>query len=332
MPIPSIYDLSPDALRALDFSRPLFVQASRPPHFDEVLEVVHARLDLPWDRSTLLTSVTYPHRPSSRATLVVRDDDRLTDRTVAHVPGLAHGAFSVIVLTSTVQASDRYAAMRYQSNLACFAHAAEPTPVVVVTGEGQIVPAREMFQIVDQRVGGVTLTGNIQIAQTETNALFEAARTRADGHVVELGRFSGGTAMLLAQAGRASGRPGVVSADIERLPAAEYFFRVNGLAEDITLLHGDSLALAREWPSLVTDPRIGLLFIDADHGYDAVARDLAAWTPYLVEGGTLALHDVGSPDCGVGRAVYYHLAHNPAFGGRRLVTAMFFCQRERRAA
>jgi predicted O-methyltransferase YrrM len=39
-----------------------------------------------------------------------------------------------------------------------------------------------------------------------------------------------------------------------------------------------------------TDP-IGLLFIDAEHSYRAVKRDFAMWTPKVVAGGTVCLHD-----------------------------------------
>ncbi len=42
----SVYDLHLDRLKALDFSRPLFVQASPAEQFSELVDVIHERLAL----------------------------------------------------------------------------------------------------------------------------------------------------------------------------------------------------------------------------------------------------------------------------------------------
>lgn len=39
------------------------------------------------------------------------------------------------------------------------------------------------------------------------------------------------------------------------------------------------------------DQPIGLLFIDAEHKYEAVKRDFADWSPKVIEGGTICMHD-----------------------------------------
>lgn len=36
---------------------------------------------------------------------------------------------------------------------------------------------------------------------------------------------------------------------------------------------------------------VGLLFIDGDHSYEGVRRDLSSWLPRVVNGGTVAFHD-----------------------------------------
>jgi predicted O-methyltransferase YrrM len=333
MPIyPSIYDRSLDALGAYDFSRPLFVQACRPPQFDEIVDLLHHRLSLTREKSTLLTSATYPRRSWETAAHVVRADERLSERTASLDRAVEWNSRTVAVITTTVPYGSPYAAMRHNGNIACFSHAIEPLPAILVNAEGQIAAPRRLFEITERQVGGVSLVGNIQISHPETDALYAAALERPSGHVVEVGRFSGGTAMVLATAGRASRRRGITSVDIERLPAAEYFFAVNGLAEDIALLHGDSAALASEWGARTPDPGIALLFIDADHSYDGVVRDLTAWTRYLAPGGVLVLHDVGSPDCGVARAIHYFVANNADFAGLRQVDTMLFCERSRARA
>jgi predicted O-methyltransferase YrrM len=333
MPIyPSIYDLSLDALGAYDFSRPLFVQASRPPHFDEVLDVLHHRLGLRRENSAMLTSPAYPRRHWETADQYVRAEERLSARTPELNADAEWNRRTVAVVTTTVSYGSPYAAMRHNGNIACFCHAIEPVPAILVNTEGQIAAPRRLFEITEREVGGVSLVGNIQISHPEMDALYAAALERPAGHVVEVGRFSGGTAMVLAAAGRAAGRPGITSVDIERLPSAEYFFEVNGLDGDIALLHGDSAALAAEWGARTPDPGIALLFIDADHSYDGVVRDLTAWTRYLVPGGALVLHDVGSPDCGVARAVHYFVANNSDYAGLRQVDTMLFCERRRARA
>lgn len=55
-----------------------------------------------------------------------------------------------------------------------------------------------------------------------------------------------------------------------------------------------------------TNP-IGLLFIDAEHSYKAVKRDFAMWTPKVVEGGTVCLHD-------------YHRGHSTKQGVKQIVS------------
>jgi predicted O-methyltransferase YrrM len=324
--LPSIYDLTIEPLRAWDFSRPLFVQASRAPEFDELVDVLHVRLGLAPERSTILTNAAYPPRASWRGQHLRNPEPRLSDGTAAFVADLVRDPFSVLVTTTTAH----NLAMRFHSNVACFCHAMEPTPSLVVNRDGQFATARDFFLIADHVVGTATFVANILGSQMEAEALFEAARKRPRGQVVEIGRFSGGTAVLLALAARQSGQPGVISIDMLRLPAAEYFCRVNGVEADVQLLDGASHEIAACWRDRQPVPDISLLFIDADHSYEAVARDIAAWVPYVVDGGTIALHDSCTADCGVAKAVYYHLRGRDGFGNFRQVGSMVLSERESR--
>jgi len=65
----------------------------------------------------------------------------------------------------------------------------------------------------------------------------------------------------------------------------------------VKILKGDSVAMADH----VEDDSLDFIFIDADHRYDGVVRDLAAWVPKLKPGGLLSGHDIHLP--GVLRAV-----------------------------
>lgn len=68
-------------------------------------------------------------------------------------------------------------------------------------------------------------------------------------------------------------------------------------SDRLTILRGDSVDMA----SHVVDGSLDIVFIDADHRYEGVLRDLAAWTPKLKEGGVLCGHDIHLP--GVIRAL-----------------------------
>lgn len=48
--------------------------------------------------------------------------------------------------------------------------------------------------------------------------------------------------------------------------------------------------------------RVGFLFIDGDHAYDAVVRDWRTYAPLMAPGGVVAMHDVGWAE-GVQRVV-----------------------------
>lgn len=56
---------------------------------------------------------------------------------------------------------------------------------------------------------------------------------------------------------------------------------------------------------------VNLIFIDADHGYDFVKRDIEAWYPKMAKGGVMLFHDYDQTSPGVIRAVdEFLLAHN----------------------
>lgn len=67
----------------------------------------------------------------------------------------------------------------------------------------------------------------------------------------------------------------------------DFLSNTNGL--NVTPLKGGTLDIARFW----TRP-IGLLFIDAGHGFDDVFRDYKAWSPFVT--GYIAFHDY-DPEC-----------------------------------
>ena len=66
------------------------------------------------------------------------------------------------------------------------------------------------------------------------------------------------------------------------------------------IVRGDSAQTAEK----VADGTLDFVFIDADHSYEGVCRDIQAWLPKVKSGGWIGGHDYGDPAFpGVERAV-----------------------------
>jgi len=86
-------------------------------------------------------------------------------------------------------------------------------------------------------------------------------------------------------------------------------YNTKAFGKRLKVLRGDS----QEMAAFVEDNSLDIIFIDADHRYDAVKGDILAWIPKLKSGGLLSGHDYSLP--GVNKAVhelidekYHHLA------------------------
>ena len=67
----------------------------------------------------------------------------------------------------------------------------------------------------------------------------------------------------------------------------------------LTVLEGISWDMAEK----VKDGSLDFVFIDANHSYECVAKDIKAWTPKLHPGGMLCGHDFSEKRAGVIKAV-----------------------------
>ena len=82
---------------------------------------------------------------------------------------------------------------------------------------------------------------------------------------------------------------------------------------------------------LVDDKSLDLVYIDADHSYEATKKDIEMWELKVREGGILCGHDYGSPDWpGVKQAVdeiytdFNLLLENQFYGKPKLLTNVWW--------
>ena len=160
------------------------------------------------------------------------------------------------------------------------------------------------------------------LSETEAHKLYDLAQRTSPGDaLIELGAFMGRSTAALAYGLTTGSLPTagrlVVSIDTwvgtKDSPDAELhsgILRQHGVT-DLLDLHFDNMAArnlahvtrrlrgttvpygvewAREWHVTA-----GLVFIDADHRYEAVKADFESWMPLVRTGGYVAFHDAWAP-------------------------------------
>ena len=75
-----------------------------------------------------------------------------------------------------------------------------------------------------------------------------------------------------------------------------------------------------EMANLVEDNSLDFIFIDADHGYDSVKKDIIAWVPKVKRTGLIIGHDITLP--GVTQAVRELIPHH-----KKTVAKIWFCKK-----
>jgi MMP 1-O-methyltransferase len=161
----------------------------------------------------------------------------------------------------------------------------------------------------------------------EGDALYEAAVTAASaiGHpMVEIGSYCGRSTVWLGAAARAVGTvvfavdhhrgseenqagwehhdPSVVDArtgQMDTMPTFRDTIHDAGLEDVVVAVVGQSPTVARYW----TTP-LSFVFIDGGHGEEPARNDYESWSPHVVVGGTLAIHDVFPDPADGGRPPY----------------------------
>ena len=83
---------------------------------------------------------------------------------------------------------------------------------------------------------------------------------------------------------------------------------VNPYRMNLKILRGVSWEMAEQ----VDDGSLDFIFIDADHGYKSVKKDILAWAPKVKKGGLISGHDINLP--GVYQAVQELIQDSKAAG------------------
>lgn len=72
-----------------------------------------------------------------------------------------------------------------------------------------------------------------------------------------------------------------------------------GVREVIKDIKGDTWEVASQFE----DNSVDFVFIDADHNYESVKKDILSWLPKMKKGGIMSGHDYFNNTCGVKQAV-----------------------------
>ena len=166
----------------------------------------------------------------------------------------------------------------------------------------------------------------------EAEALYDAAWAAAPhGPLLEVGTYCGKSATWLGAAAASRGsvlftvdhhrgseenQPGWEWHDpelvdpavgvMDTLPFFRHTIHAAGLEETVIAVVGPSRTIAAAWRT-----PLAFLFIDGGHAAEHCIADYAGWTPHLMPGGVLAIHDVFPDPVDGGQAPYEHI-YSPA--------------------
>jgi Sulfotransferase family/Methyltransferase domain len=148
------------------------------------------------------------------------------------------------------------------------------------------------------------------LTRDEAELLFNVARSVQEGCIVEIGAYRGRSTVTLALGSVAGSRNPVFAIEphenftglfghqfgaIDRGHFMKHMVEY-GLFHIVRLINLSSHFLADSWPMPV-----GLIWIDGDHKYEAVARDFALWKGKLTAEADVVFHDAIDPESGPGR-------------------------------
>ncbi|MEL6149249.1 MAG: class I SAM-dependent methyltransferase [Chloroflexota bacterium] len=138
------------------------------------------------------------------------------------------------------------------------------------------------------------------LTRYEKQTLFRLAkRLPAGSNIVEIGSFKGGSTYCFGAATQQSGAQiHCIDTFMTENVAGSEGTDTYPIFEQNTAPFADRIHIIRGFSQDVVDQitfAIDLLFIDGDHAYEGVSRDLRLYLPHLRPGGTLIMHDSAYP-------------------------------------
>ncbi|MBV9404471.1 MAG: class I SAM-dependent methyltransferase [Acidobacteriaceae bacterium] len=158
----------------------------------------------------------------------------------------------------------------------------------------------------------------------------------SEGVAVEIGSFKGKSTVGLAALAAHYGFSPVISIDPHDAPCStdpmlggkdssfddfQSALRTAGLAPQVEVHRALSRDVAGEW-----NRPIRFLWIDGDHTYDGAKLDFDSFSPYLVEGGIVALHDTLHEFEGPIRVFVENMLQSDKFGPAGLLHTIGWAQ------
>jgi predicted O-methyltransferase YrrM len=121
----------------------------------------------------------------------------------------------------------------------------------------------------------------------EAAALFRIIRSMPNARGVEIGRFNGGSTLMLAVAVGPGGK--ITSIDIEPQDDAKLkeILKQAQVSDRVELIIGDANKIEVKQP-------LDFVFIDGDHSYEGAKKDHNRWGNLVRPGGYIIHHDMGN--------------------------------------
>lgn len=188
------------------------------------------------------------------------------------------------------------------------------------------------ISMMDREVKQLALSAKGFLTEAEGMRLFELAREYSQyAPCLEIGSYCGKSTIFLAEGCRVTGKNRLITIDHhrgseEQQPNEEYFdpdlidpssgqvdtlpnFRSNiyqaGLEDWVMPIIARSQEFGRYWQS----QPLSLLFIDGGHSESDAFGDFHTWSPHIMIGGYLCIHDIFPDPADGGQAPYHVFEH-----------------------
>lgn len=173
---------------------------------------------------------------------------------------------------------------------------------------------------------GKQIEGHLSQAEMEFLAIHAAVKS-ADGSVLEIGSYKGKSTVILAKGASLAGDDFVIAVDPlthDSLEAHDIYGNADANEFQHDFFKNLDAYGVRDWVQFHQqfsfdmvnsfEGKIRFLWVDGDHSYEGVKRDIELFTPYLADGAIVAMHDVLHNLDGPIRCFAEDILQSPKFG------------------